>query len=171
MFIIKILTLLSVALIASGWMMGSFLVVPAQKELSASEYTAVEQANTKFGSKYYPVVMGVSVILLTTLLVLTWRSGHSVVLIGASLVFVVAGVAFTAARMMPINREVDTWSVQSPPSDWQSTRDAWHMNHRIRTALAVTAFVLLSAAVVQGAQSNTKGTATGKKATTAALKS
>jgi uncharacterized membrane protein len=169
MFIVKILTLLSVALIAGGWMMGSFLVVPAQKELPASEYTAVEQANTKFGSKYYPVVMGVSVILLITLLILTWRSGQSVVLVGASLVFVVAGVAFTAARMMPINREVDTWSIQSPPSDWQKSRDAWHTNHRIRTILAVTAFVLLSTAVVQGAQS-TKGAATGKKTATAALK-
>lgn len=152
MTLLKVLALFGVALIAGGWMMGTFLVVPAQKKLTASEYTAVEQANTSVGARYYPVVMASTVMALITLLVLTIRSGRPSLLIALSLAFVIGALAFTAAKMVPINKHVDTWSIQSPPANWQVTRDAWHTNHRIRTALAVIAFLLLCTAIVQNNQ-------------------
>lgn len=169
MLLLKVLTLFGVALVAGGWMMGTFLVTPAQTKLSASEYTAVEQANTKYGERYFPMVQAITVILLVTLLILTLRNKQSVVLIAASLVFLIAGVAFTAARMIPLNKQMDAWSIQSPPSDWQNARDAWHTNHRIRTVLAVTAFLLLSTALVHGSASNDNRSGAAKK--TQALKS
>jgi uncharacterized membrane protein len=158
MFWVKLLALLFVALIAGGWMMGTALVVPAQRNLTASEYVAVEQANTSFGKRYYPIVVITSIILLITLLVLSRGDMRQMWLVGASLVLVVTALGFTGAKIVPLNTRVDTWSVQSPPSDWQQTRDAWHTYHRVRTALAVTAFILLSAAIVQGSTGTGKQT-------------
>lgn len=149
MTIVKILSLLFVALIAGGWMMGSVLVVPAQKKLTASEYTAVEQANTSFGQRYFPIVVITSVILLAILLHLSRGNTGQMILIGCSLFLVVVALGFTRAKIVPINKQIDTWSIQNPPSNWQTTRNQWHRNHRIRTGLAVGAFILLSTAIVQ----------------------
>ncbi len=150
MGIIKVVSLLLVALVAGGWMMGSVLVVSAQKKLTASEYTAVEQANTSYGKRYFPVVVILSVIALSTLLYLSRGNTTQMLLVSGSLLLMMGALGFTGAKIVPINNKIDTWSVQSPPSDWQKTRDLWHRNHRIRTGLAVTAFVLLSIAIVQG---------------------
>jgi uncharacterized membrane protein len=162
--LVKILSLLFVALIAGGWMMGSVLVISAQKKLTASEYTAVEQANTSYGKRYFPVVAGVSIILLGILVYLSRESKGQMALIACSLLLIVAAVGFTRAKMVPLNDKIETWSVQAPPSDWQESRDLWHRNHRIRTGLAVTAFVLLSVAIVQGAPKSTKASVTSNRA-------
>jgi len=153
---IKVLSMLFLAFIVGGWMMGSMIIVPAQKELSASEYTAVEQAQTKNGVRYFPIVFAVTVILLATLIYMNWGRGLTTWLLAGSLAFVISGAAVTAIKMIPLNSRIEGWSIQAPPRDWQKYRDEWHNTHRMRTVLAVIAFVLLSAAIVQQSSTGTK---------------
>lgn len=168
MTIIKILALVFVGLVAGGWMMGSMLVVPAQKRLNAQQYTAVEQANTSFGARYFPVLVITSIILLSVLTYLLRADKSQMIVVGASLALMVVALGFTGSRIVPINKKIDTWSVQTPPSDWQTVRDSWHTNHRIRTGIAFVAFLLLSVAIVQDSPKSTS-TARASASKTAAV--
>ncbi len=151
MTVIKVLALCAVGFLAGAWTLGTFVVVPAQRELTATVYAAVEQANTSFGQRYLPVLSGSSVVLLSTLLFVDrHRRSLNRGLLTAAGVLIVVTVVFTAAVMVPLNAEVDSWSVQAPPVDWQQTRDAWHTGQAFRTLLAVPAFVLVAIAIVRG---------------------
>jgi uncharacterized membrane protein len=50
---------------------------------------------------------------------------------------------------VPINTAQLSWSVVVPPDDWSTVRDRWQLAHVARTATAVLAFVLLTAAVMR----------------------
>jgi hypothetical protein len=114
--VLKLLALCMVGLLAGGWMMGTFVVVPAQRELEATVYAAVEQANTSYGQRYLPVLSGSSVVLLLILLIVD-RNQRSLQrgLLVTSLVLIAVTVLYTAIFMVPLNAEVDTWSTQAPP--------------------------------------------------------
>jgi uncharacterized membrane protein len=64
------------------------------------------------------------------------------VLLAAALCFVVSGVV-TRFGNQPINREVMTWSTQSPPSNWHEARDAWWRWHIVRTSAGLLGLGLL----------------------------
>ncbi|WP_042430059.1 anthrone oxygenase family protein [Streptacidiphilus anmyonensis] len=57
-------------------------------------------------------------------------------------------VATTVVFNLPINSDQLHWNVQTPPADWASVRDRWQIAHAVRTAAAVVAFGLLSAAAM-----------------------
>ncbi|MFS8204283.1 anthrone oxygenase family protein [Streptomyces sp. CWNU-52B] len=64
-------------------------------------------------------------------------------------------LATTLAVSLPINADQLHWNVQAPPADWASVRDRWQIAHAVRTAAAVVAFGLLSAAALSGRRPHT----------------
>jgi uncharacterized membrane protein len=65
-----------------------------------------------------------------------------------ALVFIVGDMAVTLAGNVPINKQVQRWSVAKPPAEWAELRDRWERLHTIRTMLIVSGFAFLVAAVV-----------------------
>ena len=55
----------------------------------------------------------------------------SFLLAGAGICFLIGGL-ITAFGNIPLLDMIDTWSVSSPPSDWQSIADRWYVFHSIR---------------------------------------
>jgi len=149
MFIAKLLTLLAVALLTGGWTMSALVMVPAQARLPASVYMEAAQSNTAFGQQYFPVLTVSSILLLALLLLLNRRQREiRPGFLAAALGLLIVAAAITAATILPLNHRIATWSAQSPPDDWQTTRDAWGDRHRIRTTLALSAFLLLGAGLL-----------------------
>jgi uncharacterized membrane protein len=74
-------------------------------------------------------------------------------LVSAAAVAMVVVLVLTLWVNVPINRELMTWSVQSPPADLAAAWQPWQDAHVIRTPLALVAFVLLALASAYGDKS------------------
>lgn len=55
--------------------------------------------------------------------------------------FAVGVMVFTVTLNVPINRYIQTWSVESPPDDWEQDSDRWDALNWIRTPISVVAFL------------------------------
>jgi uncharacterized membrane protein len=49
---------------------------------------------------------------------------------------------FTIVFNVPINEYVKTWSLSSPPADWETARQSWHTLNNIRTPINLVSFAL-----------------------------
>ena len=78
----------------------------------------------------------------------TTRLTTALVLGLVALAFFVGDMTVTLTRSVPLNKQVQSWAVDSPPADWASVRDDWERYHTLRTALIVVGFALLAAAIV-----------------------
>lgn len=67
-------------------------------------------------------------------------------LLAASLCIIVA-VLVTVFGNWPINNQIITWSINSPPANWTELRDEWWRLHVVRTVMIITALscVILAA--------------------------
>jgi uncharacterized membrane protein len=66
----------------------------------------------------------------------------------AALILLVTVLVTTLVVNLPINGDQVDWSVRTPPADWADVRDRWQLAHAVRTAAAVLAFGLLTAAAM-----------------------
>jgi hypothetical protein len=62
-------------------------------------------------------------------------------------VLMAAALAVTLAVNVPIDYEINQWTVNTLPPDWTATRDRWELFHTIRTFVSIAAlgFVVASA--------------------------
>lgn len=69
------------------------------------------------------------------------------VLSTAALALKMAQVVWSGRTVLPLNRVIEGWDVESPPPDWADVRDAWGRGHTVRAALglAVLGCQILSA--------------------------
>jgi uncharacterized membrane protein len=70
------------------------------------------------------------------------------VLAGLAVLSIVANIVATVRGDLPINVAMASWRPDNPPSDWEGQRARWDAFNRIRTAVAVTALLLLAMASV-----------------------
>ncbi len=69
-------------------------------------------------------------------------------LIAAS-ICVIAGALITVFGNVPINNQIVTWSINSPPSNWIELREQWWQFHAVRTILTMAGLscIILAALV------------------------
>jgi hypothetical protein len=58
----------------------------------------------------------------------------------AALVFTLLFLAVTGRYLVPINREIEGWSLQAVPPQWSQVMARWRMLHGVRGLLAWLAF-------------------------------
>jgi hypothetical protein len=46
---------------------------------------------------------------------------------------------------VPIDRQIEQWTVATLPSDWRELRDRWEFYHAMRTFVSIAALGLLTA--------------------------
>jgi hypothetical protein len=61
-----------------------------------------------------------------------------------SIIFIIISLIITVAVEVPIVTNIQTWTPETVPSDWQAIRDRWVKFHFIRTAVAILSFVCFS---------------------------
>jgi predicted small lipoprotein YifL len=147
--VLQMVVLLLVALLAGCYFNGLLVLLPAQKQLSASSYIEIEQANTRLGTIRYRLLIVVT--LFAQLLLLLVIHNWSALLFQAtvvSMLFILCATLVTVRLVVPLNRRVHIWSIQEPPAEWSRVRALWHRYHTWRTWLVLLAMLLQFAAVV-----------------------
>jgi hypothetical protein len=148
-FVLQILVLVLIALLAGCYFDGLLVLLPAQNQLSASSYIEVEQANTRLGTIRYRALVFASVLSQGALLLFSHNT-HSILFwfTFISLLLVLAGLCITVLLVVPINKQVHTWSRQAPPPQWQEIRHLWHTYHTWRTILVLAAMFVQFLAIL-----------------------
>jgi uncharacterized membrane protein len=150
MFLVKCLNLLLAALVA-GTAFGVWLGFNPGP-LSAGAYVEHQQLAIRSLNVVMPTLGAICIVL--TVVNAVWGGGGGArrgLLLAAALCFVAAGIV-TRFRNQPINREVMTWSAQSPPASWPTARDIWWQWHVVRTSAAVLGLTLLIVGTVAGVE-------------------
>jgi uncharacterized membrane protein len=73
-----------------------------------------------------------------------------------SFVLMVAALVVTLAVNVPIDYEIDQWTVTTLPPDWSSTRDKWERYHTVRTFVSVGALACAVASALGWTPTSTR---------------
>lgn len=131
-----------VGLLAGSYFSGAYVIVPAQRHLSASSYIEVEQANTRLGTIRFRVLVFATMLLQVALMVqLRPRSGMEFLFTVAGFLLVVTATVITVRWVVPINAVIHSWNSLAPPADWQSLREKWAEYHLARTIFVCAALM------------------------------
>src|SRR5262245_15023226 len=87
--------------------------------------------------------------LLSALVLCVWlvrhRQGSAALFAGAALILMAVALAITLAVNVPIDRQIQSWTTATLPSDWQAIRDRWEFYHGSRTLVSLAALACLFA--------------------------
>ena len=129
------LVLIFLAALATGGLMVNWIGLGrAMSRLSVSTYVEFHQATNHTFNPYMPIVV-VGALLGGIVLVILSPGIHSLsgeLAIAGSLCYV-AVLAVALSTDVRINKQIERWSVQSPPADWRSIRARWIRFHIVRT--------------------------------------
>jgi uncharacterized membrane protein len=110
----------------------------AMSRLSASTYVEFHQATNRTFDPCMPIVV-VGALLGGIVLAILPQGIHSLsgeLAIAGSLCYV-AVLAIASSTNVRINKQIERWSVQSPPDDWQPIRARWVRFHIVRTLFSL----------------------------------
>ena len=127
------------AALATGALMVNWVGLGrAMSRLSASTYVEFHQATNHTFNPYMPIVV-VGAILGGVVLAVSFRGIHSLSgsLAIAGSVCYVAVVAIALSTDVRINKQIERWSVESPPDDWLAVRSRWVRFHIVRTLFSL----------------------------------
>ena len=143
-----------VALVAVGLLAGIFLgyragVQYALPELSASSFVQLQKIIHVHYVRFMPLLVLTALLSSVLWLVMIrahWRTSEFwLVAISASGILVIA--AATRAVNVPLNNQLMTWSVASPPTNLREIWAPWDRVNTLRSVLATGAFVLQAVAL------------------------
>lgn len=151
----QIVALLSIGLKA-GVLFGDRIGVHfARPELPPSSFVKFQQVQLQRWEKVMPALAALTVLSSSAWLALIGsRAGTiSLVLVALAALASIASVVLAAAGCLPINKQLMTWNVASPPPDVTKIWSRWERVNGIRTLLALIAFacVVLALVALRGA--------------------
>jgi uncharacterized membrane protein len=96
------------------------------------------------------VLMPATLLSAVVLCVLLFRRGNTRggVFAGAALVLMVIALTITLAVNVPIDRQIQSWTTATLPSDWNAIRDRWEYFHGLRTLVSLVGLACLFASTL-----------------------
>ncbi len=76
------------------------------------------------------------------------RESHATIFASAALVLMANALLITLAVNVPIDRQIQSWTTATLPSDWSAIRDRWEFFHGLRTLMSFLALVSLFASTL-----------------------
>jgi uncharacterized membrane protein len=144
--------LFAVTLFALGTITGIYLCGSIHdhrvRDLSADQYVAMHQMRDKTFRAVMPWLAFSTLALVLVCALLATSSGWPRLLALAAVALLIADIAFTVRRQLPINQAIQSWEQSTLPSDWHSYRDKWAGHHNVRTGLLLLAGICLLGASV-----------------------
>jgi uncharacterized membrane protein len=126
------------AALATGALMVNWIGLGrAMSRLSASTYVEFHQATNHTFDPYMPIVVEGAILGGVVLAILSGIHSLSGELAIAGSLCYVAGLAITLSTNKRINKQIEHWSVQSPPHDWAPVRASWVRFHVVRTLFSL----------------------------------
>jgi uncharacterized membrane protein len=140
--IARVIALLSCGLFAGilfGDRMGASFARP---ELSASSFVQLQQIIHAHFVRFMPLLLLTAIVagLAWLILVRSRRGSAEFWLLAAAAVAMISVAVLTRTINVPINDQLMTWSIQSPPPNIREIWSRWEMVHTVRTILWLGAF-------------------------------
>jgi uncharacterized membrane protein len=140
-----------VSIVVLGLVAGTFLAtqlgqVRFQNTLDARDFTLVKHGFEVAVGRIMPfltIAAGLSII---PVVITGWSGGATRWLAIAALALWIGVIVVTLVFNAPVNAAAATWDPTSPPLDWESQREKWHLGQAVRTPLAVGSFLCLALA-------------------------
>lgn len=149
--IARCVSLISLGLIA-GILVGYLAGKPARDQLGTASFVEYQQLIHVYYQRMMQVLMAMGV-LSTLILLFTGRQqarSMRFALVAISLVGLIIVFMITLLVNVPINEQLMTWSISSPPSDVREIWHRWEQAHFYRTIISLVAFVSAVLAAVVG---------------------
>jgi len=133
------LTIILLAALATGGLMVNWIGLGrAMSRVSGSTYVEFHQATNHTFNPYMPIVV-VGTIFGGFVLAILSQGIHSpsgeLAIVGS--VCYVAVLAIALSTDVRINKQIEQWSVQSPPENWSAVRQRWIRFHILRTLFSL----------------------------------
>lgn len=137
-----------VSIVCTGLVAGVFLghkmgVSIARHKLTPKSFVQLGQAFHSYGAIVMPILTIGAVlasILWSVLLRSSWRTVHFWLIVGAS-IEMLSAVVLSGAVNIPINKQLMSWSTETPPANVEEVWEPWEKAHTVRTILALSSFV------------------------------
>lgn len=102
------------------------------------------------------VLMPLALLFALVLCVLLSRRRHrrATLFAGAALILMAVALVVTLAVNVPIDRQIQSWTMATLPPEWTATRDRWEFYHGLRTLLSLAALACLFASTLSTAWGN-----------------
>src|SRR5262249_31489864 len=117
--------------------------------------TFLEVGHTMIGNlgSSMPFLMPAAVLAGIVVCVLLFRRRQTTgyALAAAAVVLLVVAMAITLAVNVPIDRQIQSWTTMTLPSDWRAIRDRWEFYHGLRTLASVLAVASLFGSTLSAA--------------------
>jgi uncharacterized membrane protein len=147
---IQLAVVIFAALATGGLMVNWVGLARAMSRLSISTYVEFHQATNHTFVPYMPIVV-VGALLGGIVLAILSPGIHSLSgeLAIAGCFCYVAGLTISLSTDVRINKQIEHWSVESPPDDWSAVRSRWVRFHILRTLFSLPglAFYILACLV------------------------
>jgi uncharacterized membrane protein len=91
------------------------------------------------------VLMPLSLVSAVVLLVLLPKRSKAFALAMGAFLLMICALLVTLGIEVPIDNQIEQWTVATLPSDWQAIRDRWEFYHTIRTFVSIVALGLVTA--------------------------
>lgn len=120
------------------------LVHPVIRQLPQKQHILFEQGSLKTYGIIMPILMPVSVILTLSFAIMTKEHGAMELAsrFSSAGMFILATI-ITIRYNVPINKAINQWDADNPPTDWKEIRKRWMFFQSIRSWLLLIGFVLL----------------------------
>jgi uncharacterized membrane protein len=138
--VLQLAVVVFAALATGGLMVNWIGLGRAMSGLSVSTYVEFHQATNHTFDPYMPIVV-VGALLGGIVLAILPQGIHSFsgdLAIAGSICYV-AVLAIALSTNVRINKQIEHWSVESPPDDWKPIRARWIRFHILRTLFSLPA--------------------------------
>ncbi len=145
-------TILAYSIIVSQSFMYILSLRHMQLNLQASEYIAVRKLIDAGMNSRFRYVFYIALIFSLLLVIVSAFYAPGLLFISACIAFValVADTIITVKGNLPINTEINSWTNERFPQDWEKYRIQWLTFYQYRQILNITGFVCLVAGVIFG---------------------
>jgi uncharacterized membrane protein len=91
------------------------------------------------------ILMPLSLVSAVTMLLLLPKRSKAFALALAAFLLMICALVVTLGVEVPIDNQIEQWTVTTLPSDWQAIRDRWEFYHTVRTFVSIVALALVAA--------------------------
>jgi uncharacterized membrane protein len=124
-------------------------------QLSAQIFLAVGHQMIQNLGVPMAILLPLSLLSALAALALLWRRrGPAFWWVLAGFLLIVAALVITLAVEVPIDNQIETWTVITLPADWRSIQARWQLWHTIRTFTSIAAVVAVTISAVVPARPN-----------------
>jgi uncharacterized membrane protein len=119
-------------------------------QLSAQTFLAVGHQMIRNLGGPMAILLPLSLLSALVTLALLWphRPGAAVWWMAAGFLLMVAALVITLAVEVPIDNQIQAWTVATLPADWRSIQSRWELWHTTRTFLSIAALVAVTISAV-----------------------